>query len=243
MTSDRTQPSRNPDSVAGMFNRISRRYDLLNRLLSMRQDVRWRKKVAKRLHGMTKVEILDLATGTGDQLLAFADAGVEIERGVGIDTAKGMLEIGRAKIEAGEHSDCLTLAFGDATAIPYAPASFDVASISFGIRNVADVGRALQEMARILRPGGRVLILEFSLPRNSLVRGAYLLYFRKVLPCVGGLISGDASAYRYLNRTVETFPYGDDFCELMRAAGFERVTAEVVSLGVATIYEGRKNER
>jgi demethylmenaquinone methyltransferase/2-methoxy-6-polyprenyl-1,4-benzoquinol methylase len=129
---------------------------------------------------------------------------------------------------------------GDAMRIAAAKESFDVVTISFGIRNVLDVDAALCEMHRVLKPGGRVLILEFSLPKNALLRWAYLLYFRNVLPRIGALISGDSYAYRYLNQTVETFPYGDAFASLLRDANFGNVAMTPLTFGIATIYQGDK---
>ncbi|MCB0314807.1 MAG: class I SAM-dependent methyltransferase, partial [Calditrichaeota bacterium] len=117
---------------------------------------------------------------------------------------------------------------------------FDAVTISFGIRNVTDVSRALGEMKRVLKGGGKAIILEFSLPGNALMRSLYLFYFRKVLPRIGGLISGDSFAYRYLNETVESFPYGEAFCDLMRQAGFHQVKMTPLTFGIATIYEGEK---
>jgi len=134
----------------------------------------------------------------------------------------------------------VAMEIGDALALPVQDASCDVATISFGIRNVLDVGKGLGEMHRVLRPGGRVLVLECSLPKFAPLRAAYLFYFRRVLPWVGGKVSGSADAYRYLNKTVETFPCGDDFCALMRTAGFEDVSFHPMTFGVATIYVGSK---
>ena len=185
------------------------------------------------------LDVLDLATGTGDQLITLAETG-KLRSGVGIDLAEKMLAIGREKIVAKQLDRLLTLQTGDAGAIPFPDNSFDAVSITFGIRNVLDVPTALREISRVLRPNGRALILEFSLPRNGFVRHSYLFYFRHILPRLGGLISGDSHAYRYLNQTVETFPYGEAFCSLMRESGFTSVQATELTFGIATIYSGDK---
>lgn len=228
-------PSR--DNVASMFNRIAHRYDLLNHLLSANRDKRWRRRLVDLLPPGEHLHVLDLATGTGDQLLSVYESG-RVAEGTGLDPAEKMLGIGREKIAARGLSEKLQLHTGIAESLPVADSSIDAITISFGIRNVSDVPKALSEMTRVLRPGGRALILEFSLPKNPLIRKLYLFYFRHVLPRLGALISGDATAYRYLNQTVETFPYGDDFLSLMRQAGFAHVEQYPLTFGIATIYRG-----
>ncbi|MFT4974121.1 MAG: demethylmenaquinone methyltransferase/2-methoxy-6-polyprenyl-1,4-benzoquinol methylase [Myxococcota bacterium] len=220
-----------------MFDRIAPTYDLVNRLLSFNLDVRWRREVHGHLPPGDALRLLDLATGTGDQVIAMTRAG-RITDAVGMDMSAGMLEVGRQKVAAAGLSDVIAMEEGDATALPYEDASFDAITISFGIRNVVHVDRALSEMRRILRPGGRAVILEFSLPKNPIVRAGHLFYLRYILPLVGGLVSGDRSAYRYLNTTIEAFPYGDAFTAKMRAAGFEQADAHPVTFGIATIYVG-----
>lgn len=221
-----------------MFDRIAHRYDLLNRLLSFRQDVVWRKRLARLLPERPDLRVLDLATGTGDVLLSLYRWSGRVASGVGVDMSGKMLAFGRGKIADRSLGQRLSMVRGDAMCIGFRDASFDAVTIAFGIRNVSDVPCALREMRRVLAPGGRVLVLEFSLPGNPLFRRAYLFYFRHVLPRIGALISGDSYAYRYLNQTVESFPYGEDFCALMRDAGFERVRAHPLTFGIATIYEG-----
>jgi len=223
-----------------MFDRVAHRYDLLNRTLSFGRDVRWRRHLAQLLPPRNELEVLDLATGTGDLLLSlYTDSG-RVVSGVGLDMAGRMLEIARAKVRDRGLSDRLALIRADASTIPFMSASFDAVTIAFGIRNVVDVPQALSEMHRVLKPGGRCLILEFSLPRNRIIRAAYLFYFRHLLPRIGAIVSGDNYAYRYLNETVETFPYGQQFCDLMEDAGFGAVRGHMLTFGVATIYEGTK---
>jgi demethylmenaquinone methyltransferase/2-methoxy-6-polyprenyl-1,4-benzoquinol methylase len=221
-----------------MFDRIAHRYDLLNRLLSFRQDVIWRKRLATLLPDRPDLRVLDLATGTGDVLLSLYRTSERVKSGVGVDMAGKMLAIGRQKILAQSLGQHLRMVRGDAMYIAFDDASFDAVTIAFGIRNVLDVSGALREIRRVLTPGGRALVLEFSLPKNALFRAGYLFYFRHVLPRIGALISGDSYAYRYLNKTVESFPYGEAFCALMRDAGFTEVKAHPLTLGIATIYEG-----
>ena len=221
-----------------MFNRIAPRYDRLNHILSMRIDVAWRQKMAMMLDRSRPLRVLDLATGTGDQILSLFANGVPLHDSVGMDMAERMLDIGRQKIQAAGHGDRVTMMLGDATAIPLEDAQFDAVTISFGIRNVGKVPQALREMLRVLRPGGTALILEFSLPINRTLRCIYLFYLRLVMPRLGAILSGDGQAYRYLDQTIETFAHGEEFCRLMRDAGFEQVGATRLCLGIASIYRG-----
>jgi demethylmenaquinone methyltransferase/2-methoxy-6-polyprenyl-1,4-benzoquinol methylase len=161
-------------------------------------------------------------------------------RVTGIDIAGEMLARGRTKVRRHGAGGRIVLRRGDALALPAAPASVDAVTIAFGIRNVADYRTALREMYRVLRPSGSVTILEFSLPRHPLVRLTYLLYFRHLLPIIGGLISGNPTAYRYLNRSVESFPSGEKFSRLLAAVGFERVRCLTLTFGIAAIYHARK---
>ena len=223
-----------------MFDRIAPRYDLLNRLLSFRQDVSWRKKLARQLPANGQLTILDLATGTADILLTLNQEKQGLKLAVGLDMAQEMLKLGREKIRRETSRAPMYLIPADAMTIPFRSGTFEVITIAFGIRNVLNVPRALQEMHRLLKPGGRVLILEFSLPARRLWRSLYLFYFRHILPLIGGLISGDGRAYSYLNQTVETFPYGEQFCQLLMEAGFCDVRQTVLSAGIATIYQGDK---
>lgn len=235
---EKLTPPRN--EVWKMFDRIAPRYDLLNRLLSLGQDVIWRRKVAQHVKNIPDQHILDLATGTADLLLTVYQKNPLVQSGVGIDLAEKMLDIGKQKIAEQQLDDKLRLQIGDATDIPFPDRVFDAVMIAFGIRNVEDLQKALREMQRVLKPGGRAIILEFSLPANRFIRGIYLFYFRHILPRVGAIISGDGYAYRYLNETVETFPYGDEFCQLMTQADFRDVAATPLTFGIATIYQGDK---
>ena len=157
-----------------------------------------------------------------------------------MDLSEGMLDIGRQKVSNRKMEHKITLKTGDACSLPLEDSSFDAVTISFGIRNVPDVPKALREMHRILRPGGKALILEFSIPKNTVVRMGHLFYLRHVLPTVGGWVSGDKAAYRYLNTSIEAFPYGQNFATLMTDAGFQKANVHSVTFGIANIYEGIK---
>lgn len=223
-----------------MFDRIARRYDFLNRLLSFRQDVAWRKRMIKRLPEGDSLAMLDLATGTGDVLINVYRISKRIGLGVGLDMSAGMLEHGRRKIrDLGVGTD-LQLVRSNAMFMGLNDNSFDVATMSFGIRNVPDVPMALRDIHRVLKLDGRAMILEFSIPSNPIFRAFYLFYFRHVLTRIGSIVSGDSQAYRYLNTTVESFPYGDAFVALMNGAGFTHVEAIPLTFGIATLYIGDK---
>jgi demethylmenaquinone methyltransferase/2-methoxy-6-polyprenyl-1,4-benzoquinol methylase len=214
-----------------MFDRISGRYDLLNRVLSLGIDQRWRKRLVRTAACTDRV--LDLATGTGDQLLEFLHRR-DVTSCVGLDLSAGMLAHAVRKLQ----DQPATLIRGSADSLPFADNTFDVVSISFGIRNVVKLDQALREMNRVLKPGGECLILEFGLPKNRLIRLGYLFYFRHVLPLIGGVISGDGKAYRYLNSSVESFPYDQEFADRMHDAGFPEVTFDRLSFGIAYLYKG-----
>jgi demethylmenaquinone methyltransferase/2-methoxy-6-polyprenyl-1,4-benzoquinol methylase len=236
-----TRPDTSPDAKRlswRMFDRIAGRYDLLNRLLSMRRDVAWRRRLRRLLPPGDALRVADIATGTGDVLLEWA-RDPRVRAGVGVDMSAGMLALGRGKLQRAPSGAALALVRGDGCRLPLADGSCDAAANAFGIRNVPDVGAALREMHRVLKPGGCALVLEFSLPPRPL-RAPYLFYFRNVLPRIGALVSGDAEAYRYLNTSVEAFPYGEAFLALMREAGFGETRQHRLSFGIATIYEGRR---
>jgi demethylmenaquinone methyltransferase/2-methoxy-6-polyprenyl-1,4-benzoquinol methylase len=223
-----------------MFDRIAERYDLLNRLLSFGQDVVWRNEVAKHLTDRNDQYVLDVATGTGDLLISLILKSAKIARAVGVDMAGKMLGVGWSKMIKHTMNESVTLVRGDAVRLPCFCNTFDAVTIAFGIRNVTDVSKALSEMFRVLKSKGRVIVLEFSLPANPVFKTVYLFYFRYILPSVGALISGDRYAYRYLNRTVESFPYGRAFCALLEKSGFQNVYEQPLTCGIATIYRGDK---
>jgi len=223
-----------------MFDHISPKYDLLNHLLSFGLDIHWRKLLGKFLPNRTNIKVLDLATGTADVLLSLFKNNTNVLSGCGIDMANKMMDIGRKKIAKHNLDAQITLLHGDAHHIPLDNNSFDAVSIAFGIRNMTVPLGVLSEMHRVLNIGGRALVLEFSLPQNSIVRAFHLFYLRHFVPIIGALFSGHYAAYKYLNQTIESFPYGNDFCALMSEAGFKNISAHPLLFGVATIYTGEK---
>lgn len=223
-----------------MFNDISPRYDFLNHLLSFGLDILWRKRLARFLTDKSDQKVLDCATGTGDVLISLLNNNPNVQSGIGIDLAGKMMTIGRHKVNENKFKGRITLKHGDAHHIPYDANTFDASTIAFGIRNMNDPGRVLREMYRILNEGGRALILEFSLPKNPIVRAGHIFYLRYLVPIIGNLFSGHYQAYRYLNKTIESFPYGEQFCQMMNNAGFKNVKAYPMLFGVATIYSGDK---
>jgi len=225
-----------------MFDKISSKYDLLNHLLSFGLHIVWRKKLSQFLTDKKGQSVLDLATGTADVLLSLFKNNSNIKKGHGIDLADKMLAIGREKVAQRGLSKKITLKHGDATKIPFETNIFDASTISFGIRNVTDPSDVLNEMYRVLNINGRALILEFSLPTNAMLRTLHLFYLRTVVPIIGALVSGHYQAYKYLNQTIEAFPYGNSFCDLMRKAGFQNVKANPLLFGIATIYQGDKQK-
>ncbi len=228
--------------VRHMFDEIADAYDVTNRVLSLRRDLAWRRRLTALLPaGPEPPRLLDLATGTCDVLIAAQKVGRAAPGSVGADFSAGMLREGAKKLDRAGLCAVLRLVRADATRLGFADGCFDAVTIAFGIRNVLDVDTALGEMRRVLRPGGRAVILEFSMPGNAVLRAGYLLYFRHILPRLGGLVSGKPDAYRYLNQSVESFPHGRAFCERMERAGFDRVTASPLSFGIATLYTGLRS--
>ena len=224
-----------------MFNQISSRYDLLNRVLSFRQDVLWRRKIANLISSNKKSrdqKILDLATGTGDLAFEIAKAqkGKNFEI-TAVDPAQGMLDVANVKNQ--NHKN-ISFKLGNALDLEFENNSFDFITIGFGVRNFENLNLGLSEMLRVLKPGGQVYILETSLPRNILFRKLFLFYFRFVLPNLGGLISGDKKAYEYLNQSAESFPYGVKFAGILRQVGFKNIKYQELSLGVASLYVASK---
>jgi demethylmenaquinone methyltransferase / 2-methoxy-6-polyprenyl-1,4-benzoquinol methylase len=229
-------PSR--ENIWKMFDAISGSYDRINSILSFGMDRGWRRRVAKHLPERSNLELLDLATGTGDQLIACMESGAHIRSAAAIDLASSMLEIARGKIGLKPYKDKVKLQRADALRLPFRDSSFDAATFSFGIRNVPDASASLKEISRVLKPGGRCLILEFSLPPKPL-KSLHLFYLRRILPHVGRFFSKNAEAYRYLNETIESFPYGDAFTSLMKSASF--IPRQIpMALGAVTLYVGEK---
>jgi|CXWL01.1.fsa_nt_gi demethylmenaquinone methyltransferase/2-methoxy-6-polyprenyl-1,4-benzoquinol methylase len=223
-----------------IFNLISGRYDFLNRLLSFGMDIQWRRTLLKFIPTETTLNILDLATGTADVLITAVEERPNIYSAIGLDMADEMLKIGREKIEKRDLSKKIILVNGDAQSLPFGDNAFDVLTISFGIRNIPDLRKVMMEMFRVIKPGGRALVLEFSIPENIVLKLGYIVYLRLCVPVLGFLFSGNYRAYKYLNQTIEQFPYGDRFCKILKQMGFKNVEARPLLGGVATVYVGEK---
>lgn len=224
--------------VREMFATIAGRYDLLNHLLSGHMDKRWRSLVAKRIQPDlgSGARILDVACGTGDlSLTLFEITGAQI---FGTDFCHPMLDIAARK--AGERHQKLPLVEADALQLPFGDCSFDVAAIAFGLRNLSNFERGLEELFRVLKPGGRVAVLEFSKPVIPGFRFLFRMYFTKILPLIGGAISGSRSAYQYLPNSVSRFPDQDELCSLMKSVGFDPVEYENLTGGIAALHLGRR---
>lgn len=240
-------PDKSPEKIARMFDAIAHRYDFLNHLLSLGIDRRWRKRAIRTLGLTANSRVLDLCTGTGDLALGClppvdrtpAVGGRRPVRVVGVDFSAAMLQYGREKLaRLGESRIALVRA--DAMQIPLADASVDAVTIGFGIRNVQRPDVAAREIVRVLKPAGRLAILEFGTPAIPGIRSAYLFYFRRVLPLIGRLISRHNDAYSYLPASVAAFPSPDEFLALLRDAGFSRVEVDSLTFGIVYLFVARK---
>jgi demethylmenaquinone methyltransferase / 2-methoxy-6-polyprenyl-1,4-benzoquinol methylase len=232
-------PDKTPDRIAGMFDEIAPRYDLLNHLLSAGIDRRWRREAIASLHLTGRETLIDVCTGTADVALEARQA----RRVLGVDFAGEMLRLGLDKVRAAHQVRRIALVRGDATAIPAPDACADAATVAFGIRNVERPDRACVELARVLRPGGRLAILEFGVPRLPGISAIYLWYFKHILPRIGRLISGHMRAYSYLPASVSTFPPAAEFVSLLQQSGFDDIQAVPLTLGVVYLYTGIRSRR
>jgi demethylmenaquinone methyltransferase/2-methoxy-6-polyprenyl-1,4-benzoquinol methylase len=230
-----------PEGVRRMFSRIAPRYDLLNHLLSFHVDRWWRRRTARRYQRVLErpgARALDLCCGTGDMIAALRRRAVASARIYGVDFSRPMLE--RAGLKMGADSACL-LAEADALRLPFPDGGFDLVTTAFGFRSLADYKRALAEIYRVLAPGGEVGILEFSEPRSRLFGRLYGFYLRRLLPWIGGRISGDRAAYRYLQTSVAGFPSRVQLAGWMSEAGFAEVRVQKLSGGIACLHTARKS--
>jgi len=226
------------EQVAGMFDRIAGKYDFLNHFLSLGIDKGWRRKAIRALKAIQPKKILDVATGTGD--LAIAALALQPEHITGVDISEGMMEIGRKKLQEKGLSDKISLRYGDSEALPFADHSFDAITCAYGVRNFEHLEKGLEQMCRVLRPGGRVAILEFSQPKKFPVKQLYRFYFRYILPALGKTVSRDATAYTYLPESVAVFPEGAQFCAILQQCGFRNVNARPLTFGITTLYTAEK---
>lgn len=226
------------EQIEKMFDSISGRYDFLNRFLSLGTDIYWRKLMVNRLRKKQPKNILDIATGTAD--VAIAMRKISPEQIIGLDLSEGMLEIGREKVKKKGLGQLIQLVKGDSENLPYQENTFEAVTVAFGVRNFENLLKGLSEMNRVMKPGGKVVILEFSRPRIFPVKQLYDFYFRYFCPWWGKLISKDDSAYRYLYESVNAFPEGNSFLEVAQKAGFKELKAERVTFGIVSLYTGVK---
>ncbi len=229
-------PDKAPDRIAGMFDAIAPRYDLLNHVLSAGIDRRWRARAIRSLGLTGRETLLDVCTGTADVALQARDAA----RVIGVDFAAAMLSFGRRKLRAAGEDRRITLVRGDATRLPMRDGTVDAVTVAFGIRNVERPDLACAELARVMRRGGRLAILEFGVPRVPGISTLYLWYFKYLLPAVGRMVSGHTTAYSYLPASVGTFPPPHEFMAILEQAGFAHVGADPLTFGIVYLYTAMK---
>lgn len=222
-----------------MFDKIAGRYDKMNRFLSARTDIGWRKKAIRTLKNSNPKKILDVATGTGDMAI-MACRILDPDQVTGIDISEGMLELGRKKVEKEGLEKRINLETGDSEAINYSENTFDAVMVAFGVRNFENLDNGLAEMLRVLRPGGQLIVLEFSKPRRVLIKGFYKLYMRIVAPQVASWFRQNREAYQYLNESANAFPDRELFTDILKRAGFTGTKYKPLSLGICCIYSGQK---
>lgn len=227
----RADLGKEPEEVSAMFDGVARRYDLLNDLLSLGRTKAWRKVATSIIAPKPGMRILDIAAGTGSSSRPLADAGAEV---IPLDFSKGMLEAGRKR-----HPD-LAFTHGDALALSFKDNEFDVTTISFGLRNTSDTMKALKESLRVLKPGGRMVVVEFSQPTNKIFRTIYLRYLMRAIPPVARKVSSNPGAYIYLAESIIAWPNQADLAGLMKTAGFEKVHWKNLTFGIVAVHTGSK---
>ncbi len=235
---DTTSKLSKKEQVAEMFNDISGKYDFLNHFFSLGIDNIWRRKAISSIAPVNPKKILDVATGTGD--LAIAAAKLHPDQVTGVDIAEQMLEAGRKKIEKKSLSHIISLQSGDSEALPFPTDSYDAVTCAYGIRNFEHLEKGLAEMCRVMRPGGRLAILEFSQPKAFPVKQLYRFYFRHILPLLGKLVSKHKTAYTYLPESVMAFPEGTALCKKLEQASFKNTRAIPLAFGITTLYTAEK---
>jgi demethylmenaquinone methyltransferase/2-methoxy-6-polyprenyl-1,4-benzoquinol methylase len=225
--------------VAEMFDDIAHRYDFMNRFLSAGIDKGWRRKALKELIPFEPSTMLDVATGTAEVALMAADI-LKPDRIVGIDISEGMLELGRKKVREAGLEPMIELRTGDSESIGFEDTSFDAATVAFGVRNFSDLAKGLTEIRRVLKPGGRLVVLEFSKPTAFGLKQLYNFYTGTLAPGLGGLFSKNREAYRYLHDSVQAFPEGEDFLKVLSDCNYRDLTCKRLSFGICSIYAGSK---
>lgn len=241
---DTVVPYKDSDSskkqqVAAMFDDIAFKYDFLNRFLSAGIDVGWRKKAIKQIAGLQPKTILDVATGTADVAI-MASGILKPEKIVGIDISDGMLEIGRQKVEKAGLTGIIELLNGDSETINFNDNTFDAVTVAFGVRNFQQLEKGLSEILRVLKPGGKLVVLEFSKPKMPGVKTMYNLYMKVICPNIGKLFSKNRSAYKYLDESIQKFPEGKNFTQILDNLGYSNTYCKPLSLGICSIYCGSK---
>ena len=224
--------------IAMMFNNISRKYDLLNHLLSLGIDISWRKKAINQLKTLQPKNILDVATGTAD--FAIEAISLKPDKVIGVDISEGMLEQGKEKIKKLKLQQSIELLMADSEDLPFLDNKFDAVIVAFGVRNFENLEKGLSEMIRVTRVGGMVVIIEFSRPPDFPFNYIYNFYFKYILPGIGKIISKDKSAYRYLPDSVMAFPDGENFISILRKTGFKNLKCLPLTFGISCIYTGSK---
>ena len=233
------QNSSKKKQVEKMFDSISFEYDNLNRLISAGNDVKWRKTIYKIAERLNPIDILDIATGTADIALELSK--IEGSKITGLDISEKMLDVGRQKVTERNLENKVSLVSGDAENLNFSKSTFDLISIGFGVRNFQNLEKGLLESFRVLREGGTLIILETSVPQNRLVKLFYLLFSRTFIPLVGSLFSKDKKAYKYLQKSAEEFPSGENFSQILKSCGFKNVQIMPLMLGASSIYVAKKN--
>lgn len=230
------------EGVKKMFDNIAPDYDKLNHILSLNIDKRWRKKAVRELADESRpMKVLDVACGTGDFTIEIAKKVAKGSEVIGVDISEGMIAVGKEKIAKSDIN--ATMVVADCEALPYDEGTFDRISVGFGVRNFEHLELGLSEMYRVLTPGGKLIILELSVPSNRFIRWCYKLYFLKILPFIGGLVSGHRGAYEYLPASVLRFPAPDKFMEIMKSSGFDVVEHRSLTMGICRMYIGKKASR
>ncbi|MDA7777969.1 bifunctional demethylmenaquinone methyltransferase/2-methoxy-6-polyprenyl-1,4-benzoquinol methylase UbiE [Flavobacteriaceae bacterium] len=235
---NQNQPETKKIQVTHMFDGISKSYDILNRIITLGIDVIWRKRVVKLLEKEQHASLLDIATGTGDLVIELAK--LNADKIIGLDISPGMLEIGRQKVKKKQLDDRIDMQLGDSEALHFDDHSFDGVTIAFGVRNFENLDLGLQEIFRVLKPNGTLVVLETAVPKNPFLKGFYSLYTQKIMPFIGKLFSKDRSAYQYLSDSAAIFPCGEAFNNILRKNGFIQVEDFPQTLGVSSIYFGKK---
>jgi demethylmenaquinone methyltransferase/2-methoxy-6-polyprenyl-1,4-benzoquinol methylase len=232
------EPGAKKQQVARMFDHISGRYDFLNHFLSLGIDIVWRKKAIRLLRDKHPRHILDVATGTGD--FAIEALALHPEKVIGVDISEGMLEVGRKKLRDRKLDDRVSLRSGDSEKLPFEDNFFDAVIVAFGVRNFENLEAGLREMLRVVKPGGTVVILEFSKPSKFPMKQLYNVYFTAILPWIGRWISRDSSAYRYLPESVQAFPDGKAFLDVLSGTGYKNPQCDPLTFGISSLYWGSK---